>query len=106
MLGGATWPEVMSLSEAEVKRRVMADLKTVMGITEEPDFVRIYPHPRAIPQYRTGHAARLAALEERGAACPGFFFTGNAFFGVGINDCVRASKEVAERVFKFLVKRK
>ncbi len=106
MLGGATWPEVMSLSEAEVKRRVMADLKTVMGITEEPDFVRIYPHPRAIPQYRTGHAARLAALEERAAACPGFFFTGNAFFGVGINDCVRASKEVAERVFKFLVKRK
>ena len=105
MLGGANRPEAISLSEAEIQQRVMADLKAVMGITAEPDFVRLYPHSRAIPQYRTGHAARLAALEQRLTSCPGFFLTGNAYFGVGINDCVRAANEMGERVVEFFSKR-
>jgi len=102
MVGGATWPQVISLSEDEVKKKVMADLRAVMGISAGPDFVRIYPHPRAIPQYLSGHGRRLAALAERARLYPGFFLTGNAFFGVGINDCVRAANETATRVIDFL----
>ena len=105
MMGGATWPDVMSQAESEVKQKVEGDLKAVMGITEEPDFVRIYPHSRAIPQYCIGHARRLRALEEMASLFPGFFFTGNAFFGVGINDCVQASNEVATKVIDFFAQR-
>jgi oxygen-dependent protoporphyrinogen oxidase len=35
----------------------------------------------------------------------GFFLTGNAFSGVGINDCVNASNQVAEQVIAELRKR-
>jgi oxygen-dependent protoporphyrinogen oxidase len=101
MVGGATWPEVTAVAESEVRQRVMADLKAVMGIKEAPDFARLYPHPRAIPQYCKGHSRRLAEMERLTRRHPGFFLTGNAFYGVGINDCVRAANETAARVLAF-----
>ncbi len=80
----------------------MADLREIMGIDAEPDFVRIFRHHRAIPQYIAGHSRRLLALDERCEGYPGLFLTGNAFFGVGLNDCVNASNQVAGRVMGFL----
>ena len=73
-----------------------------MGIEADPDFVRVFRHERAIPQYTVGHAKRVAALDEALAQHPGLVFTGNAFYGVGINDCVNASNLAAEKVLKAL----
>ncbi|MDX9709704.1 MAG: protoporphyrinogen oxidase [Trichloromonas sp.] len=102
MMGGAANPNAIALSEEEVKSRVMADLKEIMGITAAPDFVRIFRHEQAIPQYTVGHGRRLAALDERLAACPGLVFTGNSFYGVGLNDCVNASNQAAAKVLSLL----
>jgi protoporphyrinogen oxidase len=30
------------------------------------------------------------------------FFTGNAFFGIGLNDCVGSAGKVAEQVFEHI----
>ena len=106
MFGGATNPQAIELSEEEVKQGTMADLKLIMGIDVEPDFVRIFRHRRAIPQYVPGHGARLAELDSRLENLPGLFLTGNAFFGVGINDCVNASNQISARVIAALKKRK
>jgi oxygen-dependent protoporphyrinogen oxidase len=105
MMGGATNPGAIDLAESEVRRRVVTDLREIMGIAAEPDFVRIYRHQRAIPQYTVGHSRRLRSLEERLSAFPGLFFTGNAFFGIGLNDCVHASNQVAGRVIGLLRER-
>jgi protoporphyrinogen/coproporphyrinogen III oxidase len=105
MMGGATNAQAILLSDAEVKARVMADLKDIMGIQAEPDFVRIFRHQQAIPQYTVGHAKRLRALNERLGEHPGLFLTGNAFCGVGLNDCVHASNQTAERVISYLRQR-
>jgi len=35
-------------------------------------------------------------------AHPGLFVTGNAFYGVGLNDCVHAANRAAEQVVKCL----
>ena len=51
MMGGATNPEAIRRSDAEVEELVRGDLKAIMGIEASPDFVRIYRHERAIPQY-------------------------------------------------------
>jgi oxygen-dependent protoporphyrinogen oxidase len=77
MMGGATNPEAVELSDAEVKERTMAELKKIMGVGAEPDFVRIFRHQRAIPQYVVGHAERLAAIDERLKAHSGLILTGN-----------------------------
>jgi oxygen-dependent protoporphyrinogen oxidase len=106
MMGGATNPGAITLGEGEVKTRVKADLKEIMGIDAEPDFVRIFRHDRAIPQYVSGHGQKLLSLDEKLEKTPGLFLTGNAFFGVGLNDCVNASNQIAERVIGFLQQRK
>ncbi|MCF6178115.1 MAG: protoporphyrinogen oxidase, partial [Geopsychrobacter sp.] len=105
MFGGATNPQAIDLSEDEVRHKTMVDLKKIMGIEADPDFVKIFRHQQAIPQYVPGHGERLAALNERIDKVPGLFLTGNAFFGVGINDCVNASNLMAEKVIAAIQKR-
>ncbi len=102
MMGGSTNPDAINLSDDEVKQRTMAELKKIMDITVAPDFVRIFRHERAIPQYIVGHADRLASIEENLKQHPGLIFTGNAFFGVGLNDCVNAANKAGEQAISYL----
>ena len=104
MMGGATNPAAIELSDAEVRARTMAELKKIMGIVAEPDFVRIFRHQRAIPQYIVGHADRLAAIEDQLKHHHGLILTGNAFFGIGLNDCVNAANKAGEQVVSCLEK--
>lgn len=105
MMGGACFPDYITLSDEEVARRVKSDLRTIMGITAEPSFARIFRHPQAIPQYTVGHGTRLAALEEGGASHPGLFLTGNSYRGIGLNDCVAAANRTAEEAIAHLTTR-
>jgi oxygen-dependent protoporphyrinogen oxidase len=102
MMGGATNPAAVDLSDAEVKERTMAELKKIMGINAEPDFVRIFRHKRAIPQYVVGHAERLSAIDERLKSHAGLVLTGNAFSGIGLNDCVNAANKAGAQVIAWL----
>lgn len=101
MMGGATNPGAAGFSDDEVLSRTMADLRGIMGITAAPDFVRIFRHPRAIPQYLSGHSRRLAAIADRLDRHAGLFLTGNAFHGIGLNDCVNAANRTAGQVVKY-----
>ena len=105
MMGGACFPEYINLSDEAVTEAVRGDLKTIMGISEAPSFVRIFRHHQAIPQYTVGHGLRLAALEEKLAAHPGLLLTGNSYRGIGLNDCVAAANRTAEEAVAFLQKR-
>lgn len=105
MFGGATRPDSVNLSADEVQQRVQEDLKRTMAIEQLPEFVKIIRHTAAIPQYVSGHAARLRSLEESALAYPGLVLVGNAFYGVGLNDCVAAANRAAKRVLALLQKR-
>ncbi|MDD4457389.1 MAG: protoporphyrinogen oxidase [Syntrophotalea acetylenica] len=102
MFGGATRPDAAQISAEDVQRCVREDLARTLGITKAPDFVRIIRHEAAIPQYVAGHGARLRALEAAAGRYPGLFLAGNAFFGVGLNDCVARANRVAARVLEAL----
>jgi protoporphyrinogen/coproporphyrinogen III oxidase len=105
MLGGATRPEAMNLSEAEITAQVKADLQKIMGIAATPDFVRVFRHTQAIPQYTVGHERKLTALHEALGNHPGLYLTGNAFGGIGLNDCVNSANQIAETVVAELQRR-
>ncbi len=96
MMGGACFPEYVKLSDDEVVSRVRQDLALTMGIDATPEFVRVFRHPQAIPQYTVGHGTRLQALEERLKAHPGLILTGNSYRGIGLNDCVAAAERAAD----------
>ena len=105
MMGGAANSAAIDFSEDEVKARTMNDLKQIMGITSEPEFMKIFRHRHAIPQYTRGHAQRLLELEDSLQGSPDLILTGNAFYGVGLNDCVHAANQAATKVMNRLEKR-
>jgi len=96
MMGGACFPEYVTLSDDEVESRVKKDLKAIMKIEAEPSFVRIFRHPQAIPQYTVGHGKRLEALDAQLKSHPGLILTGNSYRGIGLNDCVAAAQRAAD----------
>jgi oxygen-dependent protoporphyrinogen oxidase len=100
MMGGACFPDYVNLSDDEVVTRVRKDLGMTMGIDAGPEFVRIFRHPQAIPQYTVGHGKRLQALEGALRAHSGLILTGNSSRGIGLNDCVAAAERAAEEALQ------
>ncbi|MDX1763760.1 MAG: protoporphyrinogen oxidase [bacterium] len=103
MAGGACHPEYGLLDSEKIIANTRRALKEIMGIEAAPDFVKVFPHEKAIPQYTVGHGARVARLEAiLKEQLPGFFLTGNAFHGIGINDCVASGRAAAMQVLDFI----
>lgn len=103
MSGGARHPEYGLQNPEELLANTRETLREIMGIQAAPEFVKLFQHSEAIPQYSVGHGGRLRDLERILAQShPGLFLTGNAFYGIGINDCVQSAERVAEQVLDFL----
>jgi oxygen-dependent protoporphyrinogen oxidase len=96
LVGGARDPEAAGFDDEHLLRLVRYDLATTMGIEADPELVRVYRFPRAIPQYTLGHLNRLRALQERLAHLPGLQLHGNGYRGVALNDSLRLAGEVAD----------
>jgi len=88
MVGGARDPERARLSDEQLTAMVLDNLRDILGLACDPEFVSIYRHQRAIPQYLVGHACRLQVIDEALRGFPGLLLTGNAYRGVSLNDCV------------------
>jgi oxygen-dependent protoporphyrinogen oxidase len=67
-------------------------------ITAEPLFVRDNPWPLSMPQYNVGHQNTVRLIESMVADLPGLHLVGNAYYGIGIPDCIRMGKQTAERI--------
>jgi len=73
-----------------------------MGVAAEPDFVKIFRWDRAIPQYNVGHWALRTRVEGVPDHVPGLWVVGNAFHGIGVNDCCAAALRTAAAVADYL----
>jgi oxygen-dependent protoporphyrinogen oxidase len=100
MLGGARRSELAEQDEGRLISLVMAELSDIMGIKAEPDFAKVYRHPKGIPQYPVGHQERLGTIDKIVSKFKGFYITGNAYRGIGVNDCIENSYKLAERILK------
>lgn len=88
MYGGYTDSEAIDLSDQELIELQQKEVGPLLGFDTEPDFVQIYRWPRGIPQYTLEHGDRMARIEAAEARHPGLIISGNAYRGVGLNDCV------------------
>ncbi len=100
MVGGARASSIAMLEDGKLLDTVMAELGDIAGIRAEPDFVRLYRHEQAIPQYAVGHPGRLGALDEALNKHRGLYITGNALRGIGFNDCIENSYKLAIRILE------
>ncbi len=98
ILGGTFDPGIVDESDDVIRARTIADLRRLAGLTREPDFVRIWRHRDAIPQYALGHAALVAAADADLARHSGLYLLGHTLRGVGLNDCIAAGAALARQI--------
>lgn len=98
MIGGAVSPERVRLSESELVGLAVAELSGIVGAHGSPTLAEVVRWERAIPQYEVGHLARRREIDGRMASVERIHLGGNAWSGVGINDCIAAAGPLAERI--------
>jgi oxygen-dependent protoporphyrinogen oxidase len=99
MVGGARDPEGAALPEGRTVDLVHGELDRLLGgISGPPKETRLFRHPKGIPQYAMGHPERVERLERELEGFPGLHLLGNAYRGIGVNDCVREARALAERL--------
>ncbi|AEJ38605.1 protoporphyrinogen oxidase [Sulfobacillus acidophilus TPY] len=86
---------LLSLSDDALLARYRQELAFIMGVTDSPEYARVFRIPRAMPQYVVGHKSRVDRLRNQLTRWPGFFLTGSYWDGVGIPDCIRLATSVA-----------
>jgi oxygen-dependent protoporphyrinogen oxidase len=100
MLGGARRSALAEENEEKLIDLVLNEMKDIMEIGDQPDFAKVYTHRKGIPQYPPGHENRLQLIDEKVNKIKGLYITGNAYRGIGVNDCIENSYKLAERVVK------
>ena len=90
---GPATPEAALLSEGRTVDLVHGELDRMLGgINGRPVEVGLFRHAKGIPQYVPGHPERLDAIDRDLAGHPGLYLAGNAYRGIGVNDCVREAQ--------------
>jgi oxygen-dependent protoporphyrinogen oxidase len=97
-VGGALQPDLFYDSDPVLERNVRDELADLLGVRAQPLFSRLWRHPRSMPQYHVGHAARIQRIENCLDRFPTIALAGSAYHGVGISDCVRTGEEAAEKI--------
>ncbi|HDH28574.1 MAG TPA: protoporphyrinogen oxidase [Euryarchaeota archaeon] len=102
IVGGSIQPELAALERSSVINIVKDELKAILGIEKEPVFSKVIWHEKAIPQYVVGHNKVLEKLDSIIENYPGLFITGNAYHGIGVNDCTKNALVTADKIIGFL----
>ena len=98
MIGGAKASELAMLDDDKLLSTVINELKPILTLRSEPDMARIYRWERAIPQYLLGHGNKLEAIDRRLESHTGLYLAGNAYRGIGMNDCIENGFKLAESI--------
>ncbi|MDR1056624.1 MAG: protoporphyrinogen oxidase [Prevotellaceae bacterium] len=97
--GGIRHPEVMSLSDDEVKQTVLHELRQILQFPElEPDIIKIFRHPYAIPQYERSTEERLKAVDDVQKQYPNLIIGGNLRDGIGMADRIKQARAIADKL--------
>lgn len=98
MLGGAGNPAAAEASDETLITWARDDLEALLAIRAAPQISRVYRWPRGIPQFQIGHRDIIERIEAALAELPGVYLTGNAYYGVGLNDCIKQSASVVRQL--------
>ncbi len=96
MLGGDGNHAIKDMTDRELISRACQDLRGIVGSRNEPGLSRVYRWRRGIPQFVVGHSERLERIETELRRLGNIHVAGNAYYGVGINDCVKQASRITE----------
>lgn len=91
-------------SDEEILQLVKREIKRTMGVTSQLTGYVVGRWIKGSPQYSLQHPSILSEIDKTLAQLPGLYLCGASYRGVGIPDCIRNSKLVAEQVYNELNK--
>ncbi len=92
--------DARTLNEAALVELARGELRELMDLDAEPVLTRVQRWPRAMPQYKVGHAAMVARLEK--SLSPGLVLAGSAYRGGGLPDCIQSGARAAESALAYV----
>ncbi|MCP1145856.1 protoporphyrinogen oxidase [Lysinibacillus endophyticus] len=92
---------IVELSDSDIEKTVLQDLKTAIGITEQPLFTVVTRWKQSMPQYTVGHEKRIEMIKEQlHMEFPNVKLVGSSYEGISVPDCVSQGKEAALEMLK------
>ena len=92
-------------SDEELKTRACRSLKQLLRISAPPLFTLVTRSSQAMPHYPVGHLDRAKEIEEIVRLYPGLSLAGNAYYGIGVPDCIQSGEVAADYLFTGLKNR-
>ncbi|GAB4432445.1 MAG: protoporphyrinogen oxidase [Anaerolineae bacterium] len=99
-VGGDGREHLLDLPDDELVALARAELADIMELSAAPVVSRVFRWPKGNAQYDVGHLDRVAGIEAMAAAVPGLYFTGSAFRGIGIPDCVKSAIATVDQLLE------
>lgn len=98
-LGGVRRPDLVELSDEEIKQVVKEEVSEMMQLeTFNPDLLKIFRYNYAIPQYGFESEEKMQAISKIESENPGLILAGNVRDGIGIADRINQGRAIAEQL--------
>jgi oxygen-dependent protoporphyrinogen oxidase len=102
-VGRAGDEAIVDLSDSEIEKVVLADLRKTTKIEGDPLFTVVTRWKKAMPQYVVGHKERIAkAKQEVHDQFPMVKMAGSSLEGLGLPDCIDQGKVAVSEILKDL----
>lgn len=98
------YEELAAMSEEELTKVALKDVKNSLNIEEEPVVVNVEKWINSMPKYDLAHNEALQVVQdELEDKYPNLFIAGCSYFGVGIGACIENGKITAKKIFNVLL---
>lgn len=92
---------IVELSDSKIEKTVLADLRKVLDLQDQPLQTVVTRWKQAMPQYVVGHEERLAQLKsELYKDFPNVRLIGSSYEGISVPDCIAQGRAVAQEMFE------
>ncbi len=98
LMGGARMPEMARLPDRQLVDTALEELRGLVGLTGEPEYLHVFRWQEAIPQYNVGHWRLMEQVKRSLSGRARLYVRCNWIGGVALNDCVANSKALAEEM--------
>jgi len=83
-------------TDADAAATAHDEMRSILGVTEDPVVSRSFAWAERNPVYEVGHARRIREFEEK--LPPGLHVCGSGFHGTGLPDCIKDGRAVARKI--------
>jgi oxygen-dependent protoporphyrinogen oxidase len=102
MIGGARDNDLALKTKDELIAITKEGIKNTMGIDANPDTIYVRSYKNGIPSYEVGHLDLVDDIFADIDDIDNLYLNSNAYYGVGLNDCVSSSVKCAKKVAGYI----